>query len=621
MKIYLVYDAAEENFVQENLLPMLEEHEVSAVPMYGAATPELPAGGAVYLYVSDAQAKALLPALFVGERVAAFLPHPAAVDVCAMTGVESRLAKAVEHFLRRDSSSEASYIDLLYCNDAPVFNMLALGSTFLMTAQTVRPKGIKAWVKRYIGSFFRLRPFQIEIERKNGSVERTAVAGLIAVTHQSNAVVNRFVPGSSYLNDGMFHTLMVSPRSLLELFSYAFRVLWQPNQLPSFAAHIKSETLLIKSVNGPFSALLDREVQEMEELHLRVEKGSFGILPGKRFRSEESEGKNSEVYKVRALPQGEAAMELASRPLPLIKRASTEEFKELFQVLRENASLRGSYLVLMVLSTMLAVFGLFANSSPVVIGAMILAPLMAPIISMSMATLRQDKRMILDSLRTILAGMGLAFGFAVLLTWLTPIELPGEEILARTRPNLLDLGVAVVSGVAGAYAHAREEIAKTLAGVAIAVALVPPLAVAGIGLGWMEWNIFSGAVLLLGTNLAGMILAGALTFLVLGFSPFKLATRGLLISLLAVAVLSIPLVLSFQRMVYEHEVTELLNNWETDEVTLKDARVLGTDPLVVSLRMVSSTNLDDASLEKVKKHVEERLGCEVRLEISVSLER
>ncbi|MCH8535592.1 MAG: hypothetical protein LAT51_11030 [Flavobacteriaceae bacterium] len=72
--------------------------------------------------------------------------------------------------------------------------------------------------------------------------------------------------------------------------------------------------------------------------------------------------------------------EMVDKRLPLIKHSSTEEYKELFTVLRENAKTKSSYLILMVLSTLLATFGLFADSTPVIIGAMILAPLISPVI-------------------------------------------------------------------------------------------------------------------------------------------------------------------------------------------------------------------------------------------------
>jgi uncharacterized hydrophobic protein (TIGR00271 family) len=270
---------------------------------------------------------------------------------------------------------------------------------------------------------------------------------------------------------------------------------------------------------------------------------------------------------------------------------------------------------------MLATFGLFANSSPVVIGAMILAPLMAPIISLSMGVLRQNKKLIINSFKTVAIGLILSFFCAVIITLITPLYHVNSEITARIRPNLLDLGIAVVSGIAGAYAHAREEVAKTLAGVAIAVALVPPLAVSGIGLGWGDANIFTGAFLLLMTNLAGIILAAAVTFLFLGFSPFRLAQKGLVVSFILVILVSLPLALGFNRMVRENRIINRLSDLEIEGVVLRDINILGMKPLYLSVKVISETPLEDEDLDVLKAKLEERLNEKVELEITMGVKR
>lgn len=332
-------------------------------------------------------------------------------------------------------------------------------------------------------------------------------------------------------------------------------------------------------------------------------------------------GTPAEISKTSSLPGLELSEVLSQRSLPFFRSASTEEFRELFQVLRENGELKTTYLVLMILATLLATFGLFANSTPVVIGAMILAPLMSPIITLSMATLRQDKKLILKSSMTIMTGMGVAFLFAVILTWMTPITTANSEILARIRPTLLDLGIAVISGVAGAYAHAREEVAKTLAGVAIAVALVPPLAVSAIGLGWLDWSIFLGAALLLLTNLAGMVLAGALTFLVLGFSPFRLASKGVFVSILMVVILSIPLGLGFKQMVDEHRIVQMIDQVAISGIDLSEVRVLSLSPLHIELKATSDQFMSIERVDTIKERLEKRLGEKVTLEVNAAIVR
>ncbi len=644
MKFTLVYDAQEEELVQETLLPLVADLTAGHTAFPGDDPPVFSAGEPVLLYLSDNQIKEFLAAHAGTKIVLAALPHPRAPRFCAITGTDSGLKKAVAHLKERMDDLAASEdpgesaetesgepkagapgtiaIDLLHCNGRPVFSSVVIGSTFLLaTSKFYKSVGFLKRTRSFLGSFLKLRPFRLEITKKDDSKLKTAVSGIVVVPYRTDSLLSRFIPEQAFFNDGMLNALLICPRSILELLSYLARSFWKKNQLPGLGAHIKTDKIRFASPEGELQFTEDGDSHAASEIVLEVKKRHLRIVPGPQLDIPKEEPASNEIFRTGALPTGEAAIELCRGKLPLLRRASTEEFKDLFQILRDNARPKGSYLMLMVLSTVLATLGLFADSAPVVIGAMILAPLMAPIISLSMASLRQDRRLVLDSTYTILAGLGLSFVFAVAITWVTPIHTPNSEILARTSPNLLDLGIAVVSGVAGAYAHAREEVAKTLAGVAIAVALVPPLAVAGIGLGWMDWGVFSGAALLLVTNLAGMVLAGSLTFIVLGFSPFRLATRGVFISLVIVIIFSIPLGFGFGHMVEEHNVVRRLDGWQTEEVTLRDVRVRTVRPLSLSVTLVSRQPLDPDELDGVKARIEERLGREVQLEIGTALER
>jgi uncharacterized hydrophobic protein (TIGR00271 family) len=306
----------------------------------------------------------------------------------------------------------------------------------------------------------------------------------------------------------------------------------------------------------------------------------------------------------------------ANKPLPLITHAATEDFKELYLQLREGAQLSSTFMVLMVLSTLLAGFGLYADSAPVIIGAMILAPLMSPIISFSMAFTRQDDALMFSSSKTLALGSFLAILCATLLSLVLPLEVITSEIGARLRPTLLDLGVAVVSGTASAFAYARSQAAKGLAGVAIAVALVPPLAVAGIGLGWLSWSVAGGALLLFVTNLAGIVFSAAVTFLLLGFAPFGRARRGLVAALLAVVLVSIPLAYSFNQLRKEAAIVSALEHFSYEGVTLGQIKVLSVDsPVQLNLEMVISGNPAAIDLYRVKHAIEEKIGEQIVVDI------
>ncbi len=218
------------------------------------------------------------------------------------------------------------------------------------------------------------------------------------------------------------------------------------------------------------------------------------------------------------------------------------------------SKLSADFLVFLSGSTVIATFGLFQNSPAVIIGAMIIAPLMRPLAGLSLATLTADTRLLFRSLSTLLVGTVVGVLISLFMTsFLKSLQLT-PEILSRTHPTLLDLGVALTAGAVGAYCQAKEELADTLAGVAIAVALVPPLCVIGIGLALNDLPVWSGAALLYATNLIGITVAGSFVFLLMGFTPLKQAKRGLATSAAVTLVLIIPLALSMRELVLENQI-------------------------------------------------------------------
>ncbi len=185
------------------------------------------------------------------------------------------------------------------------------------------------------------------------------------------------------------------------------------------------------------------------------------------------------------------------------------------QLVRSARVLNANYALELLLSAGIATFGLVLNSPAVVIGAMLISPLMGPILAAGLAFAASDLYLGLKSFLGIVASVITAVLFAAFLVWLLPFQSPTSEILARTQPNLLDLGVALFSGLAGSLVVCRGGGGggvTALPGVAIAVALMPPLCTVGFGIGsgW-NWPIISGALLLFLTNLVAI---GASAFLV-----------------------------------------------------------------------------------------------------------
>jgi len=618
--IILLYDPEAEELVADTIVPKLGADLKLKLPFKTELTVELGKDDFVVTYLSDEQLKELLVIALKYEWRMALLPHPKLVHGRQGFGVDNDLEDCLEQVLEAE---ETRNVDLLTVNDRPVFNTVIIGESLSLMSSSVARNGWERFWKK-LSYFFKLfwitKSHHYILEAREKEKLDTAAIGMVIVQHGKSNLLSRKVLEDSYINDGKMHAMILAPKSISGLLWFGLDSFFRrsgKSGLPPFAAHIKTSELSICSEDA-IEYAQDGILLSAQKLELKVSPKALKMLPGKHL---DMEGKVAEedVFKVKVLPRGEVRDELLKRKLPLIHHASTEEFKELFSSLRSSARTSNSYLVLMVLSTFIATLGLFGNSSPVIIGAMILAPLMAPIISLSMGVLRQDKNLILNSAKAIGWGMLLGYLCAMLITWLTPLNISNEEIMARVRPNLLDLGIAVGSGIAGAYASAKEEIAKTLAGVAIAVALVPPLAVSGIGLGWMDWSIFQGALLLLLTNLAGMVMAAALTFLFLGFSPFRLARKGIAYSLIVVGVVSLPLFFGFMDMVREKDVISKLDGYRVEGTVLRDITVRGINPVRLAVKIVADGNLDENRLKVIKTEIEEILGEEVELEVTMGV--
>jgi len=186
------------------------------------------------------------------------------------------------------------------------------------------------------------------------------------------------------------------------------------------------------------------------------------------------------------------------------------------------------FVSLMMLSTAIAVFGILADSTAVVIGAMLVAPLMFPVLGGAAAIVMGWPRRIVSRTVIVAAGSALAVLIAAAISFLVPgrvTPLP-SELMARTSPNLLDLGIALAAGAAGAYGQVRRHASDVLTGVAVAVALVPPLAVVGITLQLTEWQLALGAALLFLANVVGIVIAASVTFLAAGFVAGRNPLRG-----------------------------------------------------------------------------------------------
>jgi uncharacterized hydrophobic protein (TIGR00271 family) len=580
------------------------------------ATEVIPPGSDVIVHVSDSVLRSLIPLAHLHDWVLTIYKHKEAPH--ALRGLcLSQSADRPKPFA--DTRNVA--MDVVLRDGLPVLNKVVIGRAF-----SFQPGGHSSnpwlrlktvWHQLRNLKDYQPQGFRFKTPANEKEVESAAV-GIMATTHVLTSNLSKQLLPDGLVNDSMFYSLMIAPKSLMEMLRFLFVEPFSRNvSQPGFIGLLRSAALTITG-HHEFEYRHDELVLTAPSVELTCHKAYLNVRVAIDSPIVEMPDRQKEIRRIQNLPTAkESIQSLVSNPLPWITHAATEDFRELYQQLRENAQASTSFIMFMVLSTLLASFGLYANSAPVIIGAMILAPLMAPIVSLSMAFTRQDETLLLSSSKTLAKGFLVAIGCATLLSVWLPLQLETSEISARLRPTLLDLGIAIISGIAGAYANARSEAAKSLAGVAIAVALVPPLAVVGIGLGWMSFKVAGGALLLFVTNLAGIVFAASATFLLLGFAPFSRARKGIVLALLAVAVVSIPLGLSFNQLAKEASIVGQIEQVSNASLEIRSVQVLSIGKIVrIRLDVVGQGVLDDARVRALKQDIETELATETELEVN-----
>jgi uncharacterized hydrophobic protein (TIGR00271 family) len=194
-------------------------------------------------------------------------------------------------------------------------------------------------------------------------------------------------------------------------------------------------------------------------------------------------------------------------------------------MLRRGPSESTGYWLQMFVAVGIATMGLVLGSTAVVIGAMLIAPLMGPIVSFGMGLAVGSPFLVLRSGVRILISIVVAVGSSIVITLLLPFHDLNAEIAARTTPTVLDLVTASFCALAGVYASLRpaSDVASTAAGTSIGISLVPPLCASGYGAATLDWSVAGGAALLFLTNLVAIVLVGTLSFSAAGFHQVDIA--------------------------------------------------------------------------------------------------
>ncbi|MEO0348455.1 MAG: TIGR00341 family protein [Cyanobacteria bacterium P01_A01_bin.15] len=299
--------------------------------------------------------------------------------------------------------------------------------------------------------------------------------------------------------------------------------------------------------------------------------------------------------------------------------------KALNRSLWRSAEPSGEYLTLLFLSGVISTMGLLAGSTATIIGAMIVAPLMGPITGIAFALSVGNRRLLKRSGVSLSLGCLLTVVTAYVFASIFDLNNLNPEITSRIQPTLIDLVIALAAGAAGAFAKTRRGVADALPGVAIAVALVPPLSVIGIGLALPSNTVTFGSTILFATNLVGIIFSGVLLFVWQEYGSLTRAKGGLVVAAFTLTGLAIPLGFSLKELVVEAKTRSLVSNLirrRTVTFSQTDIRRLQVDAegeaLRVSLEVAAPTaSISDNQTQLVHAFLEAQLQRPIGLDIRI----
>jgi uncharacterized hydrophobic protein (TIGR00271 family) len=237
--------------------------------------------------------------------------------------------------------------------------------------------------------------------------------------------------------------------------------------------------------------------------------------------------------------------------------SSDTDFVGTVKSIKSGVVLEGSNLWILICSVMIASIGLDLDSAAVIIGAMLISPLMSPILGIGLSAAINDRETLIKSIRNFLSAILLTLVTSVIYFKITPLGLLTDQMLSRTEPNLLDVLVAFFGGLAGIVAGSRTEKTNAIPGVAIATALMPPLCTSAFGIATGQWDIFAGAFYLFFINAVFISLS---TYMIVRFLKFpyvevlnpKLAKRARITAYVVLAILLIPSVMFLFRKLTEN---------------------------------------------------------------------
>jgi uncharacterized hydrophobic protein (TIGR00271 family) len=315
----------------------------------------------------------------------------------------------------------------------------------------------------------------------------------------------------------------------------------------------------------------------------------------------------------------------------LQKTASAINHEAVIKDIAQETDISVGYFLTLSAANLIALSGLITNSVPVIIGAMLISPLMGPILSFGFAFISGSRNIWKLSIKKIFVSVAVTLLVAAVASFLSPLKEITSEILIRTRPNLYDLIVAFIAGSAGAAALCTKRSYLTIVpGVAIATAVIPPLSVAGFGIGTWNYSLFFGGFFLFFTNFVAITIATSVIFYIYGFRP-KMLTELDVTQLkkrmaylgTVLFIISIPLIYTLHASITElrlrSEVSRLLkkqfNQEKRSHLTTFDYLKKSDDTIEINTVINTVDYLSEEKILKTEKYLSDSLGRRIALSV------
>ncbi|MDD3006388.1 MAG: TIGR00341 family protein [Candidatus Pacebacteria bacterium] len=306
----------------------------------------------------------------------------------------------------------------------------------------------------------------------------------------------------------------------------------------------------------------------------------------------------------------------------------SERQKKVYDEIKSNAENDFDFYVLTIFAGIIITLGLIVDSSAVIIGGMLLAPLVWPILALSLGLVEGKSRLIQSSAYTLLKSALVIFLISFFMGFISPdYSLSGSEFLARTSPTIFELFIAIAAGFVGAFIVAYPKLGSAIAGVVVAAALVPPLAVMGISMAHKDLALVGGAFLLYLSNLIAVTSAASLLFIIARFkgpvseSGQEKRKNNLTWAILFLIVIAIPLAFLTDGAVTEKNRQTIVEETVTAKLadaTIKEVGIESKEQIVtVNVTIEYPGELGSVQIEDIDRILSEKMGQTVVSKITV----